>query len=211
MKLYNANFSPNCLRVRAVANELGIDLEIIELNVMSGDHKTPDFEALNANLKVPVLEDGDFRLWESRAINPYLASLRPESGLYPDEPKARALVDQWSYWQAVHLGPAMQKVAFERFMKPKFGMGETNEEAIAAEVKDVAQFLEVLNAGFDGVDWIAGQLSVADFALASTFMYREPANISLDKLPDVAGWIARLESRASWQSAVEPLNALMKG
>lgn len=211
MKLYNANFSPNCLRVRAVANELGIDLEIVELNVMSGDHKTPEFAALNANFKVPVLEDGDFRLWESRAIDAYLASLKPESGLYPDEPKARALVDQWSYWQAIHLGPAMQKVAFERFVKAKFGMGETNEEAIVAELKDVAQFLEVLNTGLDGIDWVTGQLSVADFALASTFMYREPARMSLEKLPRVAGWIARLESRASWQSAVEPLNALMKG
>jgi len=211
MKLYNANFSPNCLRVRAVANELGIDLEIVELNVMSGEHKTPVFAALNANLKVPVLEDGDFCLWESRAISAYLASLKPESGLYPNEPRARAEVDQWSYWQAIHLGPAMQKVAFERFMKPKFGMGETDESAITAQLNDVAQFLDVLNTGLDGRDWIAGHLSVADFALASTFMYREPANMPLEKLPHVADWIARLETRPSWQEAVEPLNALMKG
>ena len=52
-----------------------------------------------------MLVDGDFVLWESRAINAYLASLKPEAGLYPAEPKARAIIDQWSYWQAVHLGP----------------------------------------------------------------------------------------------------------
>ena len=75
MKLYNSNFSPNALRVRAVAAELGIPLEIIEVDLRKGEHKTASYLALNPNGKVPVLVDGDFVLWESRAINGYLASL----------------------------------------------------------------------------------------------------------------------------------------
>ena len=211
MKLYNANFSPNALRVRAVANELGIDLEIIDIDVMGGENKKADFLALNPNAKIPVLKDDDFVIWESRAINTYLASKKPEHGLYPDDPKARAMVDQWSNWQTIHLGPAMQKLSFERFLKAKFGMGDPDQTVIDAELKNVDQFLAVLEIGLEGKDWIAGQLSLADFALATTFMYRKQSDISLDDLPNVASWIERLESRKSWQDAFAPLSALFGG
>ena len=211
MKLYNANFSPNALRVRAVANELGIDLEIIDIDVMGGENKKADFIALNPNAKIPVLKDDDFVIWESRAINTYLASKKPEHGLYPDDQKARAMVDQWSNWQTIHLGPAMQKLSFERFLKAKFGMGDPDQTVIDAELKNVDQFLAVLEIGLEGKDWIAGQLSLADFALATTFMYRTQSDISLDDLPNVANWIERLESRKSWQDAFAPLSALFGG
>jgi glutathione S-transferase len=209
MKLYNSNFSPNALRVRAVAEELGIPLDIIEVDLRKGENKSASYLAINPNGKVPVLVDGDFALWESRAINAYLARLRPEQGLYPDDAKQRALVDQWSYWQAVHLGPAIQRVAFERSMKPKFGMGEPDEKVIATHLKEVDQFLPVLEANLAGKDYVVGTMSLADFALASTFVYRAGAGIALDKAPNVLAWIDRMESRPAWQSAVAPLKAAM--
>ncbi len=211
MKLYNANLSPNCLRVRAVANELGINLDAIEVNFSAGENKTDAFLILNANAKVPVMVDDDLVLWESRAINAYLCSIEPEHGLYPEDPKARAIVDQWSYWQAIHLGPAMQKVAFERVVKQHFGMGEADEDAAAAGLKDTHQFLQVLEANLADREWVAGNLSVADFAVASTFMFRKPARISLQELPRTANWIERLESRESRRSAVEPVLAMTLG
>lgn len=208
MRLYNANFSPNALRVRAVANELGIDLEIVEVDIRKGDNRSDDFLARNPNAKVPVLEDGDFVLWESRAICAYLAAQKPEAGLYPADPKARAIVDQWAWWQAIHLGPAMQKLSFEVVLKERFGMGDPDPAVVEAERKATDQFLAVLESELEGRDWIAGGLSLADFYLATTFMYREPAGISLASLPNVAGWIERLEARESWQKAVAPLKAL---
>jgi glutathione S-transferase len=207
MKLYNSNFSPNALRVRAVAAELSIDLEIIEVDFRKGEHKAAPYLALNPNGKVPTLVDGDFVLWESRAINGYLASLKPELGLYPDEAKTRALIDQWSHWQAIHLGPAMQKVAFERVMKSKFGMGVPDENTIASGLKEIDQFLPVLDDNLKEKEWVAGKLSIADFAVGSTFVYRIPAGISLDKASNVSAWIDRLEARPSWQKAVAPLRA----
>jgi glutathione S-transferase len=210
MKLYNAIISPNAIRVRAVASELDIELEIIDVDIMKGETRTDAILALNPNGKIPVLTDGEFVLWESRAITGYLASLRPERGLYPDEAKKRAIIDQWSYWQAIHLGPAMQKVGFERLLKPKFGMGEPDESAIEAQLKDISQFLPVLNANLAGKDWVAGNLSIADFAMASTFMVRRASGISLDEVPHVATWIERMEARSSWQSAIAPLMAMMK-
>ena len=211
MKLYNANLSPNALRVRAVANELGIEMDIVDVDLMKGEHRAEAFLALNPNGKVPVLVDGDFVVWESRAINAYLASSHPEKGLYPQDLQQRAVVDQWSYWQAIHLGPAVQRVVFERLFKERFGMGAPDEQAIESGLKDVAQLMPVLDAGLQGREWIAGGLSIADFALASTFMYREPAGMGLDDNPAIAAWIERIEARPSWQAAVAPVLAFMKG
>lgn len=209
MKLYNANFSPNALRVRAVALELGIDLEIIEVDLRGGDNQSADFLSMNPNGRVPVLVDDEFVVWESRAINSYLASKKPERGLHPDDPKSRATVDQWLYWQAIHLGPAMQKLSFERYLKAKFGMGDPDQGVVEAEQKNVDQFLAVLETGLADKDWIASELSVADFALASTFMYRAQSDISLDDLPNVAAWIERLEARQSWKDAFAPVRKLL--
>jgi glutathione S-transferase len=211
MKLYNANLSPNALRVRAVAADLGLALEIVDVDLRKGETKTEAFLAMNPNGKVPVLVDGDFVLWESRAINGYLASLKPERGLYPDDPKRRAIVDQWSYWQAVHLSPAIQRVVFERLLKTMFGMGDPDEAAIEGQLKEIAQLLPVLDANLADKEWVAGDLSVADFAMASTFVYRKGAGIPLDDSPHVAAWMARMEARPSWQAAVAPVEAMMKG
>lgn len=207
MGLYSAALSPNSLRARAVAFELGLDIELIEVNLRNGGNKTAEYLALNPNGKVPVLVDGDFVLWESRAINGCLASLKPERGLYPTDAKGRAVVDQWTYWHTIHLGPAMQQVAFERFSKAKFGMGAPDESAIAQQLQDIARFLPVLDGQLAGKDWVTGSLSLADFAIASAFMARVPANIALDHAPNVAAWIKRLEPRPSWKKAVAPMLA----
>lgn len=210
MQLYQAMFSPNALRVRAVVYELGIDLEMIEVDVRNGGNRTPEYLRLNPNGKVPVLVDGELVIWESRAINAYLAAKYPDRGLYPAELSMRARIDQWSYWQAIHLGPSMQKVTFERVQKPLFGHDDPDEAAIAGELKNVDQFLDVFETGLGGKDWIAGQLSLADFALATTFMHRVRAGISLDTRPQVAAWIGRMEERPSWRKPTAELPPLPK-
>lgn len=211
MKLYNGNFSPNGLRVRAVIYELGIPVEKIEVDLRKGENRTPEYLKLNPNAKVPVLVDGDLVIWESRAINAYLASKYPEKGLYPADIATRAIIDQWSYWQAIHLGPAMQRVAFERVVKATLGRGPADEAAVAAELKNVDQFLDVFETGLaDGREWIAGKLSLADFALASTFVHRVPAGLPVAARPKVNAWIGRMEERPSWQKAAAELPPVPK-
>ena len=202
MKLYNANFSPNCLRVRAVIFELGADVEIVEVDVFNGGTRTPEYLAVNPNGKVPAFVDGELCLFESRAINAYLASLDPSRRLYPGDLKKRAVVDQWSYWQAIHLGPSSQRLGFEKVLKERFGRGEPDETVVANETKETTKLLGVFDKALDGRDWIAGDLSIADFALASTFTLRKEAGIDLGAFPQVAKWIDRLESRDAWQKAV---------
>jgi glutathione S-transferase len=208
MKLLTTGLSPNALRARAVIFELGLPVELEEVNLADPAAKAAALLPVNPNTKVPVLVDGDFILWESRAIIAYLADGSP---LYPTDRKRRAIIDQWNYWGAIHLGMALQGVSFERFMKPRFGMGAPDETAIAAQVADIARFLPVLDGGLAGKDWIAGELSIADFAIAATFVYRDPAGIDLSAAPNVRGWLARIEARPSWQQAAAPVAAFIAG
>jgi glutathione S-transferase len=202
MKLYNADFSPNAMRVRAVIYELALPVELIEVN-MRASEKPEGFLAANPNSKVPAFVDDDgFSLFESRAINKYLATKKPERDLDPSDPKRRALSDQWSYWQAIHLGPAMQTIGFERVLKARFNMGAPDEATIESKQAEVDRYLPVLDAGLKGKEWLVDRLTLADFAVASTFQLRGPAQISLAKYPSVDAWIRRVEALPSWQKAL---------
>jgi glutathione S-transferase len=208
MKLYSSPGSPNALRTRAVIAELGLPVEIVNVDIAKGENRAPDYLKLNPNGKVPTFVDGDFAIWESRAINAYLAGLKPEANLYPADLRQRAVIDQWSNWQAIHLGPAMQRVAFERVQKKAFGRGDADEAAIAGDVKTVAELLAVLDGALVGRKWIAGSLSLADFALATTFILRKAASLGVETFPNVTAWIERLEARPSWQGAIAPTREL---
>ena len=202
MKLYNVDGSPNCFRVRLVINQLGLEVELVDVDLRSKD-KPAAFLAASPGGKVPAFVDDDgFTLFESRAINPYLCSKRPEKALYPADPKVRAIIDQWSYWQAIHLGPAMQAVAFERVGKKAFKMGEGVEEIALAKLKESESFLPVVEKGLVGKDWLAGSLSLADFAVATTFPLRKPAGISLAAFPNTEAWIQRVEALPAWNKAL---------
>ena len=85
MKLYVTPPSPRAFKVVAVMHHLALDAELAFVDLLHGDHMKPEFAALNPNRKMPVLEDDGFLLWESNAIMQYLASKRPEAGLWPAE------------------------------------------------------------------------------------------------------------------------------
>ncbi len=67
----------------------------------------------------------------------------------------------------------------------------------------------MLDAQLEGKQWVAGELSIADFAIGALLVYRGPARIALTDAPNVAAWIERLEARPSWQAAVAPMKAMI--
>ena len=82
--------SPRAFKVLVVAHHLGIDYEFVLCDLTKGDQKSAAYAALNPNQRMPSLEDGDFRLWESNAIIQYLAAKKPEGELLPADERARA-------------------------------------------------------------------------------------------------------------------------
>ena len=99
--------SPPSRALRYLAEYLGLDFEVKEINTAAGEQFSEDFTKINPAQKVPVMVEDDFVLAESKAIMVYLMTTRkPKSDLYPSDPKARALVDQMLYYDATVMFPA---------------------------------------------------------------------------------------------------------
>lgn len=213
MKLYDFAFSPNCRKVRAVAYELHVALQPVHVDLVKGASRTAPFLAMNPNGRVPVLVDGDFILWESTAIMRYLSS-KQGGALVPKSPRAQADMDRWLAWQLAHLGPAMSKVAFERIVKRLTGQGAPDEAVIAAGSAEFAKLTAVLEealAGHASTDeYLVGELSLADFALASHYSLASGCGLPLAAFPRVAGWLARVLERESMKQALADAHAVAR-
>src|SRR5215831_6576528 len=172
MKLYINPMSPNVRRVRLTAAVLGLQLEEKRLDFAKGEHKNPEYLALNPNGAVPTLVDGDYVLTESRAIMQYLASKKPESGLLPRDEAARADVTRWQFWDAAHFSPQMGTLAFEKIIKTMMGLGEPDGGKVQEALNNFRRFGAVLEKRLTGKQFIVGSaLTVADLTIASSLMY----------------------------------------
>ena len=208
MKIYDFAASPNARKVRSVAYELGLTPEWVVVNIFNGEGRTPEFLAKNPNGLIPVLEVGDLVLCESNAIIIYLAAQRPVAGLLPADARARADVDRWMFWQSSHIGPALIDVAYERIVKPVRG-DKPDEDRIKRGLTALEPSCQLLDKHLAGKEFIAGKLSVADFALASLLSLREMANLPLDSYANIMAWQRRIEGRRSFQKALADAAAIM--
>lgn len=108
LTLYYTRGSPPARACLLLARYLELDIEIKEIDILSGEHRNEEFSKINPQKKIPVLTDGDFLLRESRAILAYLVNSRkPGSSLYPTDPKERAIVDQHLYYDATVVFPGL--------------------------------------------------------------------------------------------------------
>lgn len=210
MKLYDFASSPNSRKVRALVYELDLRPTFVSLNVFKGEHRSdPRLAALNPNRKLPVLEDGDFTLWESNAILTYLAGRRPELGLAPAEPRRRADVERWLFWQTAHLGPAVTRVAIERFMKKITKRGEPDQATIDAGTAEFEACSRALDGTLADREYVAGALSVADFALWGYYALAALSGLDVAAHPRVSAWLARMEARNSVKAATADANEVI--
>ena len=93
--------SPPCRAVMILAKQLGVELNLINVDLMTGAHKTPEFEKVNPRQVVPVIVDDGFVLGESRAILAYLINkYSPNHALYPTDARKRAQIDRVMYLTA---------------------------------------------------------------------------------------------------------------
>jgi glutathione S-transferase len=200
MQLYINLLSPNVRRVRLTAAVLGTQLEEIKLDFTKGEHKAPAYLALNPNGAVPTLVDGDLVLTESRAIMQYLASRRPESGLLPRDERARADVTRWQFWDSSHFSPQLATLAFQKMLKPMFGMGEPDASKVEEAVGNFRRYAAVLDQRLDGRPYVVGDaLTVADLTLASSLMYARQTEAPVAEFPCVAAWFSRMTEMEAWK------------
>lgn len=202
MKLYQNPLSPNVRRVRLTAAVLGIELEEKLLDFSKGEHKNPEYLALNPNGAVPTLVDGDFVLTESRSIMQYLASKKPESGLLPKDEAARADVTRWQFWDAAHFSPQLGTYTFEKLIKGMVGLGEPDVAKLTEALANFRRFGAVLNQRLEGRQYVVGNgLTLADLTLASSLMYAKQTEVPLAEFPNVDRWFGRITALDGWKKS----------
>ena len=202
MKLHYHPISHNCRRVLATIYENGRDdVELSVVDLFKGEHKSPEFLKLNPNGKVPVLEDGDYSLWESTAIMQYLSG---DSPLWPPS-KVRYDIIRWQAWGIAHWGPPIGKVVFERLVKGAVGAGEPDETKVEEGLHEFQQVATVLNGHLEGRDWLVGDgITLADLSVAANLTYASTVGIDLEPYANINRWYGAIEARDSWKRSAPP-------
>ena len=199
MKLYFHPLSGNSRRVLLTAAQLQVPLERVVVDITQGEQRGPAHLGRNPNGKVPVLEDGDLILWESRAIMQYLADLTPGQTVYPSELRARADVNRWMFWCAAHMAPANTILVFENFVKPRTGR-QTDPVEVARGQALNAECSALLDAHLAGKTWVSqDRLTLADLSLAAAFALAAPAGIPLAPYPHLSAWLGRVQALDAWR------------
>jgi glutathione S-transferase len=185
-------------RVLALAKHLGIAAELVELDLMGGGLKAPEFAALNANKKVPVMVDGDKVLWESSAIMAYLCA-KTGSDMWPAQPAEQIEVLKWLSWNDCHWSPAVAPFYFEHIVKSTFKMGPPDAVLLKKSAPELLKFAAVLDGHLSDKHYAAcGRLTIADFQLASMATYWRESAMPFDTFPHIVRWIDGLLRIPAW-------------
>jgi len=204
LKLHVFPPSPRGFKVLVVAYQLGIDFELVFCDLTKGDQKSAAYTALNPNQRMPALEDGDFRLWESNAIIQYLATKKPESGLLPRDESARADVARWQFWESTTWDPACAILVFERAVKRFFGGGAPDPVEVEKGLQRFHRAAGVLDAHLKKRPCMCGEyLTLADLAIGSALTMAEPAQLPLESYGEIRRWAGKLAALPAWQRARE--------
>jgi glutathione S-transferase len=207
MKLYVLPPSPRAFKVIALKNYLKLDCEMVLVDLSKGAQLTPEYVAMNPNKKMPVLEDDGFVLWESNAILFYLASKKPESGLWPSEVQRQADVLRWLAWESAHWdSEACGAVGYEKVSKTVLGLGPAEPMFVARGEQNFNRFASVLNESLKRRRWLTGNaLTIADFAVGAWVPSAQRLDLQIAKYAEIMRWYDGLASLPAWQaSLVQP-------
>jgi len=206
MKLYFHPLSGNSRRVLLVATHLDVPLERVVVDLAKGEQRDAPHLSRNPNGRVPVLEDGGFVLWESRAIMQYLAETTPGQTLLPTDARGRADVSRWLFWCAAHMSPAATILVLEHVVKAVTGRGPADPAEVARGEALVAQYAPVLDAHLAGKTWVAqDRLTLADFSLAASFALAGPARLPIADYANLRAWLGRVQELDAWKRTAPPV------
>ncbi|UPG85503.1 glutathione S-transferase N-terminal domain-containing protein [Luteibacter aegosomatis] len=209
LQLYSLN-TPNGVKVSIMLEELGLPYEPHLVDIMKNESKSPEFESLNPNGKIPAIVDPDgpggkpMGLTESGAILQYLAE---KTGKFiPSDPARRWETIQWLHFQMSGIGPMFGQVGFFN----KFaGRAFEDKRPLERYVGESKRLLGILDKRLDGRTWIMGDdYTIADIATLGwvnnliTF-YEARELVGFDDYPNVAAWLERGMSRPAVQRGLK--------
>jgi glutathione S-transferase len=188
LTVFGDSISGNCLKVKFVADLLGLPHDWVEVSVLKKETRTPDFLAMNPAGQVPVVRLADnSTLSQSNAIMLYLAD---GSDLIPTDAYDRALMHQWLFWEQYSHEPAIAVLRFQRLYLKK-----PDSEIAPALVEKSEKALALMEGHLEARDYFVGSsLSLADIALAAYTRFAGDAKLDLARWPRVQAWVRRIES-----------------
>ncbi|XP_021280982.1 LOW QUALITY PROTEIN: glutathione S-transferase F13-like [Herrania umbratica] len=211
LKLYGAAMSTCTSRVLTCLHEKEADFEFISVNLFAGEHKEPSFLAKNPFGQIPVLEDGDLTLFESRAISAYVAEKFKESGydlIRYQNVKEGAQVKVWMEVESQQYHPAISPIVFQFFVAPL--QGKSPEQAIIDEnLEKLGKVLDIYEDTLSRTKYLAGDFySLADlFHLSYTYYFmKTPWANQINDRPHVKAWWEDIASRPAFLKVASAMN-----
>ena len=193
--------TPNGHKISIALEEMGLEYQIIPINILENDQFQSDFLAISPNNKIPAIVDQDgphgraISIFESGAILQYLG--RKTSLFYPADEVKRIQVEQWLMWQMGGLGPMLgQNHHFSRFAPERIAY------ATERHVNESKRLYGVLNKQLVGQEYVAGEYSSADMAIFPWLLRHDWQQITLEDYPEVSKYIDRLNARPAVQKAL---------
>jgi len=187
LKIHHHPLSGHSHRVVLFASLLGLNAELVEVDLKSGAHKKPEFLALNPFGQVPVLEDDGVAIADSNAILVYLANKSGQRAWLPEDARGAAAVQRWLSVAAgeVAYGPAAARLI------TVFGAGFNAEEVIGR----AHALLNKLEAHLANREWLAADHpTIADVAIYSYLARAPEGNVDLSAYTAVKGFLGRVEA-----------------
>jgi glutathione S-transferase len=206
MRLFSSHRAPNPRRVRWVMAEKGIeDVEIVQVDIMVGDHKTPEYRARVGVPHVPALElDDGTTISESVAIGRYLEALYPEPNLFGVDAREQAIIEMWTRRCEFYLAnPIMLNV---RLTHPALAAIEAHQQPQVADFNRIAaeRFMRTLDRHLADHEWIAeDRFTIADIVgavgldFARLVKYRPP-----EELTHLNRWLDGCRARPAAKAGV---------
>ena len=188
LKLYWHPISGHAHRAHMLLSMLQLDFELVTVDLPAGEHRKPEFLALNPFGQIPVLVDGDTIISDSNAILIYLASVYDkDKGWLPDSPRARAHVEQFLSLAAHRLAGSIAKLRAANLFSRAIDREPLLEEA--------DKLLSQLQVYLNKRTWLVDDNpTIADLALYSYLKVAPEGGVSLADYPNVRRWLENVES-----------------
>lgn len=193
--------SINVRKVLWTLQELGLPFERIDAGLAYGHNHTPDYLAKNPNALVPLLEDGDFTLWESNAIVRYLCAKHGAPTLYPQDLRQRFDAERWMDWQQTTLNRAGGPAFIQWIRTP----AEQRQSAvIAASVAATEPLLQMLDTHLATRPWMAGEhFTMADIPIGCEIHRWWGLPQPRPALPNLERWYAAILTRPATRGVLD--------
>lgn len=196
IKLYSWPMSSGA-RTQWALEELGIPYDYVQLDRSKGEHKTPEYLAINPNGKVPALVDDGVAYFESLAIAVHLGErYGVERGLWPSAPRDRADALSWSAWAVTELLYNVREYIYHGLASPISYKPEDQSKAAAEfNLGATKRHYQMIEHRLADREYLCGAFSLVDTLVGTTLRFGARMGVKVDGAPRVDDYVARLSQR----------------